>query len=49
MLKIKQLQILDKNNRMLCIDGHRIENFPLQGGRRRGNIGKSIEKLEPTW
>jgi hypothetical protein len=32
MLKIKQLQILDNKNRMLCIDGYRIENFPLQGG-----------------
>jgi Phage tail protein len=32
MLKVKQLQILDKSNRMLCIDGYRIENFPLQGG-----------------
>jgi len=38
MLKIKQLQILDKNNRMLCIDGHRIENFPLQGGEEANMI-----------
>ena len=38
MLKIKQLQILDKNNRMLCIDGYRIENFPLQGGEEANII-----------
>ena len=38
MLKIKQLQILDKNNRMLCIDGKRIENFPLQGGEEANMV-----------
>jgi hypothetical protein len=38
MLKLKQLQILDKNNQMLCIDGYRIENFPLQGGEEANMI-----------
>jgi hypothetical protein len=38
MLKLKQLQILDKDNRMLCIDGYRIENFPLQGGEESNMI-----------
>lgn len=39
MLKIKQLQILDKNDRMVSIDGYRIENFPLQGGEEANMIG----------
>ena len=38
MLKVKQLQILDSKNRMLCIDGKRIENFPLQGGEEANMI-----------
>src|SRR3982750_775056 len=38
MLKIKQIQILDKKNRMLCIDDYRIENFPLQGGEEANMI-----------
>jgi hypothetical protein len=38
MLKIKQLQILDKNNQLLCIDGYRIESFPLQGGEEANMI-----------
>jgi hypothetical protein len=38
MLKIKQLQILDNKNRMVCIDGYRIENFPLQGGEEANMV-----------
>ena len=38
MLKINQIQILDKHNRMLCIDGKRVENFPLQGGEEANMI-----------
>jgi hypothetical protein len=38
MLKVDNIQILDKSNRMLCIDGKRIENFPLQGGEEANMI-----------
>ena len=38
MLKVKQLQMLDKKNRLLCIDGHRIEKFPLQGGEEANMV-----------
>ena len=38
MLKIKQLQILDRYNRMVSVDGYRIENFPLQGGEEANMI-----------
>jgi hypothetical protein len=38
MLKVDHVQITDKHNRCLIIDGRRIENFPLQGGEEANMI-----------
>jgi hypothetical protein len=38
MLKIDYVQILDKSNRCLIINGNRIEHFPLQGGEEANMV-----------
>lgn len=38
MLKINHIQLLDKNNQLLLIEGKHIESFPLQGGEEANMV-----------